>query len=78
MKDPENLGLLVSILNKYMYFFLSNRSLVPEADIKKLVDLINENIETIKGNGKLEKAKKAIKFFENTISALEVSEINIH
>jgi predicted RNA-binding protein with EMAP domain len=78
MKDPENLGLLVSILNKYMYFFLSNRSLVPEADIKKLVDLINENIETIKGTGKLEKAKKAIKFFENTISALEVSEINIH
>lgn len=78
MKDAENLGLLVSILNKYMYFYLSDRTLIPEADITKLVDLIKENINTIKGDGKLEKAKKAINFFENTLTALESSGISIH
>ena len=78
MKDPENLTLLVNILNKYMYFYMSDSTLVPETDIKKLVDLINENISQIKADGKVDKVKKAISYFENTINALKFSEINIH
>lgn len=72
MKDPENLTLLVNILNKYMYFYMNDRTLVPEADIKKLVDLISENITQIKAEGKFEKIKKAITYFTNTQSALKL------
>ena len=78
MKDPENLTLLVNILNKYMYFHMSDSTLIPETDVKKLVDLINENIGQIKADGKVDKVKKAIGYFENTVNALKFSEINIH
>ena len=70
MKDPENLNLLVSILNKYIYFYMSDISLIPRADIDKLIDLIKENISQIKAEGKTEKCKKSIKYFENTLTDL--------
>lgn len=77
MKDPENLYLLVNILNKYVYFYTADRSMIKQADITKLVDLIKENISQIRANGQNEKAKKAINFFENTLNALKQSDILI-
>lgn len=74
MKDAENLGLLVSILNKYIYFYMSGIEQVTKTDINKLVDLIKENITQIKDSGKVERAKQSMNYFENTLKALRLKE----
>lgn len=71
MKDPENLSLLVNILNKYIYFFMADIEQITAGDINKLVELIRENIKQITEDGKVERARSAIKYFNNTIEALE-------
>lgn len=71
MKDPENLILLVRILNKYIYFHSTGLEQITQGDVDKLIDLIKENIEQIKANGKVERAKPAMKYFDNTITAME-------
>lgn len=70
MKDPENLSLLVNILNKYI-FFVADIEQITAGDINKLVELIKENIKQINEEGKVERARSAIKYFNNTIKALE-------
>mmetsp|Transcript_39192 Transcript_39192/g.44875 ORF Transcript_39192/g.44875 Transcript_39192/m.44875 type:complete len:115 (+) Transcript_39192:1658-2002(+) len=72
MKDAENLSLLVSILNKYIYFYMTEADQVSISDISQLIDLINENISQIKSEGKAEKAKLGIRYFDNTIKALKI------
>jgi hypothetical protein len=72
MKDPENLSLLVAILNKYIYFLMTDVESVTIAQINKLIDLIKENINQINVDGKREKAKAGIKYFENTIEAVKL------
>ena len=72
MKDAENLRLLVSILNKYIYFFMADIEQITAGDINKLIELIQENIKQIKEDGKEERAKGSIKFFQNTIRALKM------
>jgi hypothetical protein len=72
MKSAENLGLLVGILNKYVYFYMTGVENITSGDINKMIDLIKENIAQIKADGKVERAKEAIKYFENTISALKL------
>lgn len=56
---------------------MSDTSLVARDDITKLINLIKENVSQIKAEGKLEKCKKAIKFFENTVDALKYTDIII-
>ena len=72
MKDTENLHLLVNILNKYVYFYMADIEQITSADINKLIELIQENIKQIREDGKVERAKKGIKFFENTMNALRL------
>ncbi len=75
MKDPENLSLLVKILNKYIYFFMSGIEQITAGDINKLIELIRENIKQITEDGKRDRAKSAIKVFENTIAAVNVKKV---
>ena len=42
------------------------------SDITKLIDLIKENINQIKAEGKLERSKPSIKYFDNTLRALRI------
>lgn len=42
------------------------------SDITKLIDLIKENINQIKAEGKTERAKPSIKYFDNTLRALKI------
>ena len=72
MKDPENLNLFVNILNKYIYFYMIDIEEITAGDINKLIELIKENIRQITEDGKVERAKKAIKYFNNTIEALKI------
>lgn len=72
MKSAENLDLLVGILNKYVYFYMAGVENITSGDINKMIDLIKENIAQIKADGKVERAKEAIRFFENTIKALKL------
>ena len=72
MKDPENLRLLVNILNKYIYFYMIDIEEITAGDINKLIELIKENIKQITEDGKVERAKPAMKYFENTLEALKV------
>lgn len=72
MKSAENLGLLVNILNKYVYFYMADIEKITAGDINKLVDLINENIAQIKADGKVERAKESMRYFDNTISAVKL------
>jgi hypothetical protein len=51
MKDAQNLRLLVSILNKYIYFFVADIEQITADDINKLIELIQENIKQIKEDG---------------------------
>jgi hypothetical protein len=77
MKDPENLYLLVGILNKYIYFYTIDQTMIDREDILKLIKLIKENMNQIKAEGKTEKCRKSFKFFENTVDALKYTNINI-
>jgi len=72
MKDAENLYLLVHILNKYIYFYMSDVDQITAGDINKLIDLVKENITQIKADGKVERTKKSMKYFENTLGALKL------
>ena len=72
MKDAENLRLLVSILNKYIYFFMADIEQITAGDINKLIELIKENVKQISEDGKTERAKNSVKFFNNTIKALKL------
>ena len=72
MKSAENLGLLVGILNKYVYFYMAGVEKITSGDINKMIDLIKENITQIKADGKVERAKDAMKYFDNTVSALKL------
>lgn len=72
MKDVENLYLLVNILNKYIYFYMVETDQITVSDITKLIDLIKENISQIKAEGKVERAKTSIKYFDNTVRALKI------
>lgn len=72
MKDSENLYLLINILNKYIYFYMADMEQITAGDINKLIELIHDNIKQIKEDGKVERAKKGIKYFENTIKAMKL------
>eukprot|EP00343_Euplotes_focardii_P012717 CAMPEP_0205833490 /NCGR_PEP_ID=MMETSP0206-20130828/49890_1 /ASSEMBLY_ACC=CAM_ASM_000279 /TAXON_ID=36767 /ORGANISM="Euplotes focardii, Strain TN1" /LENGTH=87 /DNA_ID=CAMNT_0053139951 /DNA_START=311 /DNA_END=574 /DNA_ORIENTATION=- len=71
MKDAENLYLMVNILNKYIYFFMGDIEVITAGDINKLIELVKENIKDITEEGKVDKAKKSIKSFNNTLDALK-------
>lgn len=72
MKDAENLYLLVAILNKYVYFYISDIEQITAGDVNKMIDLVNESVRQIKADGKGERAKQSFKYFENTIAAIKL------
>lgn len=74
MKDAENLYLLVAILNKYVYFYMSDIEQVTVSDVNKLIDLIKETVSQIKADGKTERAKDSIRYYENTLKAIKLKQ----
>lgn len=45
MNQPKNMGLVVNLLNKYLYFFSKDVNFMSAEDINNLSDLIKEHID---------------------------------
>ena len=68
MTKPENLYLLVKILNSYLFFYGSKENTFVEAqDINDLLSFIKETIDEMEGT---DKAKESLQFLENTKQAI--------
>ena len=64
MTKPENLYLLVKILNAYLFFYnLSENTFVQAQDINDLLSFIKETIDEMEDQGP---AEPSLKFLENT------------
>lgn len=69
MNQPKNMGLVVTLLNKYLYFYSLQVSFMSAEDINNLGDLIKEHIDQIDDQ---EVIKDALKYLENTKAAVEL------
>jgi hypothetical protein len=68
MTKPENLYLIIKILNSYIYFFQhAEASFVQASDINDLLSYIKESIEEMEDRTP---AEASIKFLENTKDAI--------
>ena len=68
MNKPENLYLLVKILNSYLYFYQSSENMFVQAsDINDLLSYIKETIEEMEDRTP---AEPSIRFLENTKEAI--------
>ena len=68
MTKPENLYLLVKILNAYLYFYQHQEgSFVSAQDINDLLSFIKETIDEMEDQGP---AESSLKFLENTKTAI--------
>ena len=76
MSNPENLILLVKILNKYIYFYTKRIDWISVAEINKLVELIKEHISTIRNEGKTSSASDGMKYFETTLASIQQKKEN--
>lgn len=69
MNQPKNMGLVVTLLNKYLYFFIKDVNFMSAEDINNLSDLIKEHIDQIDDQ---EIIKDAMKYLANTKEAMEL------
>ena len=68
MTKPENLYLIVKILNSYLYFFQNDEAqFVQVSDINDLLSYIKESIDEMEDRTP---AESSIKFLENTKEAI--------
>lgn len=68
MTKPENLYLLVKILNAYLFFFQqSENDFVQAQDINDLISFIKETIDEMEDRGP---AESSLTFLENTKLAI--------
>ena len=68
MTKPENLYLLVKILNSYLYFFQqAENNFVQAQDINDLLSFIRETIDEMEDRGP---AAASLQFLENTKTAV--------
>ena len=69
MTKPENLYLLVKILNSYLYFYQSSEAMFVQAsDINDLGSFIKETVDEMDDRTP---AETGIRFLENTKAAIE-------
>ena len=69
MTKPENLYLLVKLLNTYVYFFSVDAEFMTSQDINDLLRFIKDTIDEMEDQGP---AQSSLKFFENTKAAIRV------
>ena len=69
MNQPKNMGLVVTLLNKYLDFFIKDVNFMSAEDINNLSDLIKEHIDQIDDQ---EIIKDAMKYLQNTKEAMEL------
>ena len=68
MNKPENLYLLVKILNTYLYYYQTAEiQFVTAADINNLLSFIKETVDEMEDQGP---AAESLKFLENTKQAI--------
>lgn len=75
MQTPKNLILLVTILNKYV-FYIHKNSRVSPMQVNQLIELINEHISSIWSDGRSEDAKVAMGYFKKTLDAISFKKIH--
>ena len=69
MTKPENLYLLVKILNTYLHYYQTAEvEFVSAVDINNLLSFIKETIDEMEDQGP---AKESLKFLENTKLAIK-------
>lgn len=64
---PENLHLLVQILNTYLYFYVQEAEFITSEDLNTLLGFIKETIDEMEDKGP---AKESLQFLENTKDAI--------
>ena len=68
MTKPENLYLLIKILNAYLFFYQHNENnFVNAQDINDLLSFIKETVDEMEDRGP---AEPSLKFLENTKAAV--------
>ena len=68
MTKPENLYLLIKILNSYLFFFQhTENNFVSAQDINDLLSFIKETVDEMEDRGP---AEPSLKFLENTKAAV--------
>ena len=68
MTKPENLYLLVNILNTYLYYFVVSSEFMAAEDISTLSSFIKETVDEIEEFN--EPAKQALKALQNCRAAI--------
>mmetsp|Transcript_83936 Transcript_83936/g.115917 ORF Transcript_83936/g.115917 Transcript_83936/m.115917 type:complete len:208 (-) Transcript_83936:142-765(-) len=72
MTKPENLYLLVNILNKYVYYFYMEYDFMTAQDINDLISFIKETVDEMEDQ---EPAKESIIHLENTKLAIKAKQV---
>lgn len=73
MTKPENLYLLVNILNKYVYFYFMQYDFMTAQDINDLISFIKETVDEMEDQ---EPAKSSILQLENTKLAIKGKQVD--
>lgn len=73
MTKPENLYLLVNILNKYVYYFYMGYDFMTAQDINDLISFIKETVDEMEDQ---EPAKESITHLENTKLAIKAKQVD--
>lgn len=73
MTKPENLYLLVNILNKYVYFYFMEYDFMTAQDINDLISFIKETVDEMEDQ---EPAKSSILQLENTKLAIKGKQVD--
>lgn len=73
MTKPENLYLLVNILNKYVYYFFMGYDFMTAQDINDLISFIKETVDEMEDQ---EPAKESIIHLENTKLAIKAKQVD--
>mmetsp|Transcript_36506 Transcript_36506/g.26581 ORF Transcript_36506/g.26581 Transcript_36506/m.26581 type:complete len:83 (+) Transcript_36506:2181-2429(+) len=73
MTKPENLYLLVNILNKYVYFYYMEYDFMTAQDINDLISFIKETVDEMEDQ---EPAKSSIIQLENTKLAIKGKQVD--
>ena len=73
MTKPENLYLLVKLLNTYVYYFSINAEFMNASDINDLLNFIKDTVDEMEDRSP---AESSLKFLENSKAAIKVKAEN--